>query len=106
MGISVAPKRNLSKLVPIKKPVSSYRTGGVSERTYYVNPDKMNPADTESILNRNKVISMKLLKVMREIRAPQGRAYTKFISDEIGTKREYRVIFTGSRKTTPGRTLG
>ena len=104
MGVSIAPKRNLAKLVPVKKPVESYRTGGVSERTYYVNPDKIKPTkDKGSTVNNRKVIAMNLLAVMRQIRAPQGRAPQKFISDRIGTQREYRVINRQARRTTAGR---
>lgn len=96
MGVNVAIKRNKAKLVPIVENTFSKKQG-VARRTYWVNPDKIAPKQKEHTGDSpQKVLAQRILYILRETRSTQGRAVSH--GKQIGTKREYRVIFSGSSK--------
>ena len=95
MGVNVAIKRNRAKLVPIVENTFSKKQG-VARRTYWVNPDKIAPKQKNNNESPQKVLAQRILYILRETRSTQGRAVAR--GKHIGTKREYRVIFTGSKK--------
>lgn len=99
MGVNIAIKRNRARLVPIKQYVWG-RKGELTGRTYWVDPDKLKAKKQDNPKQEHpaKVLAQRLLYILRETRSAQGQTpKSKFIDSRIGTKREYRVIFTSQK---------
>ena len=95
--VNIAIKRNKARLVPIVENTFSKKQG-VAQRTYWVDPDKIAPKQQQHNNDKSpqKVLAQRILYILRETKSTQGRATAH--GKHIGTKREYRVFYSGSKK--------